>query len=170
MPSRSECQTYFQDHRLTNAISKRIGWYALANELGLPIKKSETLLGKTFESAIADLLESKGFSVQQMSQNFPYDLLVDDFVKIDVKTSRLYKGKAGDFYTFNLEKPYATCDVFILVALGDSNSIERVMIVPSKFVFKNTQISVGKYDSKYHRFTDRYDYIEDLSEFWRKVA
>ena len=42
MPSREECRQYFHDESLVNAVSRRIGWYALAREMGLKIKDSET--------------------------------------------------------------------------------------------------------------------------------
>ncbi len=170
MPSRSECERYFQNTALTNAISKRIGWYQLADEMGLPKKKSETLLGKAFEAKAAKILEAKGFDVRQMPQNFPYDLLIDSCIKVDVKTSRLYRGKEGNFYTYNMEKPFATCDVYLLFELDQADDIKRVMVIPSKFVISNNQISVGETNSKYHKFTDRWDYILQMSEFWNKAV
>lgn len=71
------------------------------------------------------MLISRRFSVRRMAQNFPYDLLVDDCVKIDVKASNLYRGPNGDFYTFNLEKPYATCGIYILFALPEVDGNRR---------------------------------------------
>jgi hypothetical protein len=170
MPSKSECDAHFGNYALSNVISKKKGWYNLAAELNLQIKKSDTLLGKQFEKKAKEILENKGFKVRQMSQNFPYDLLVDDCVKIDVKESRLYKGKTGEFYSFNLEKNFATCDVFLLVALNDNDSINRIMVVPSKAVFNNNQISVGKFISKYDKFIDKWEYISNLSAFWSGVV
>lgn len=170
MPSSKECATYFGNYELTNAITKKCGWYALADDLGLPMKESETQLGKTFEAKASDLLIEKGFTVQRMPQNFPYDLLVDGCVKVDVKASKLYKGKLGDFFSYNLEKPFATCDVYLLITLDENNGIGRVMVVPSKFVVTNTQISVGAGKSKYHAFTDRWDYIQQMVDFWSNVS
>lgn len=170
MPSKSECDSHFGNYALSNVISKRKGWYKLAAEMCLPVKESDTFLGKRFEKKAKEILEDKGFHVRQMSQNFPYDLLVDDCVKIDVKTSRLYKGKQGDFYSFNLGKKFAACDVFFLIALNDDNTINRIMIVPFKAVFNNNQISVGRFISKYDKFIDKWEYISNLSEFWSGVV
>lgn len=169
MPSRQECSTYYQNGSLASIISRK-GWYKLAAELGLPIKSSETQLGKTFELEATAMLQSKGFDVKRMSQNYPYDLLVNDCIKVDVKASRLYKGKTGDFYSFGLAKPFATCDVYILITLNDACKADRFMVVPSKFVHTNKQISVGAVNSKYHKFTDRWDYIKTISDFWQKVV
>ena len=92
MPSQRECEDYFHDSALSNAVHRRGGWYQLAADLGLPLKESETYFGKTYEANVADLLRGMGFEVRRMSQNFPYDLLVDDCVKVDVKASRLFRG------------------------------------------------------------------------------
>ena len=170
MPSRSECDGYFHDSRLSNVITKKYGWYTLASELGLNIKDSETKFGKDYEALAAEMLKSMGFEVRRMSQNFPYDLLVDDCVKIDVKASRLYRGKTGNFYSFNLDKPFATCDFFCLITVSDDGNIERKMIVPSSEVIANNQISVGEHNSKYHKFTDRFDLIENASNFWSGIT
>lgn len=171
MPSRSECESYFHNTRLACAISKRPGgWRGLSLEMGLPMKDSETYFGKKQEAIAEELLISEGFSVRRMSQNFPYDLLVNDCVKVDVKASHLYRGPQGDFYTFNLEKPFATCDVYLLFTLEDDNSTRSVFVVPSKFVIAHTQISMGVFKSKYHRFEHRFDYIESLSDFWDTVS
>jgi hypothetical protein len=170
MPSEAECKNHFHDCRLSNAIIRRGGFHNLAHEMGLPVKNSETYFGKKQEEIALEMLVSKGFTVRRMSQNFPYDLLVDDCVKVDVKASHLYKGKNGSFYTFNLEKPYATCDVYLLFALDDKNEIDSVFVVPSKFVIANTQISIGEHKSKYHRFRDCWEYIESVSNFWDSVS
>lgn len=167
MPSRKECETYYGNYSLSNAVTRQHGgWYGLAKEMGLPIKKSETYFGKTQEAAVCEILKDKDFTVERMTQNFPYDILVNHSVKVDVKASHLYRGKQGNFYTFNLEKRYATCDIYVLLALDDRNNIVNFFIVPSKFVINNTQISIGEHISKYHKYKDRWDYISNLSEYF----
>lgn len=166
MPSQKECKNYYGDYSLSNAVSRRGGgWYGLAKELGLSIKKSETYVGKIQEANVCELLLERGFDVERMPQNFPYDILVDNCVKVDVKASHLYRGKQGNFFTFNLEKKFATCDIYILLTLDEKDNIINTFIVPSKFVINNTQISIGEYASKYYRFKDRWDYISRLSEY-----
>ncbi len=169
MPTRRECENYFHDCGLTNAVSRRAGgWYTLAKEMGYNIKESETTFGKTYEIQTAEMLKSHGFQVRRMSQNFPYDLLVDDCVKVDVKASKLYNGKNGDFYSFNLEKQFSTCDFYILITISLEEE-NRVMVVPSSEVIANNQISIGVKKSKYHKFTDRFDLIEKAVEFWKNL-
>lgn len=170
MPSRSEVKQYYQNCGLTSAISRRKGgWYFLANELGLPIKKNETYFGKKFEKIASEKLMSIGFEVIRMPQNFPYDLLVNNSIKIDVKVSRLYRGEHGNFYSFNLEKPYTTCDILILITTDDNADIKNYYIVPSAFVPTNTQISIGEHRSKYDRFKNAWHYISEFDEFLEKM-
>ena len=166
MPSRAEVRRYYNDERLTNAITKRPGgWARVASELGLKIKESETYFGKRHEHIAGEKLKSIGYEVVQMPQNFPYDLLINDAIKLDVKVSRLYRGKHGNFYSFNLEKPYTTCDILLLITLEDNNAIKDYYIVPSAFVPKNSQISMGQHKSKYDKYKDRWDYLERYDKF-----
>ncbi len=170
MPSRNEIRDYFHNDQLTNAINKRKGYASYAAELGLKIKESDTYFGKRQERVALEELVSMGHEVRQMPQNFPYDLLINDCVKVDVKAARLYTGPGGSFYSFNLEKPFCTCDIYILYLLNDDNTTKDVLIVPSKFVATNTQIGVGVGRSKYHKYSQRWDYIEQYSDFLEKVV
>jgi hypothetical protein len=169
MPSRSELEKYFGDTRLTNRISKRQGFAYWAARLNLPIKQSETAMGKQFEFMAAQKILEMGYIVMQMPQNFPYDLLVENSVKIDVKTSKLYEGKDGNFFSFNLEKPFTTCDIYILYLCLSPEEIKSTLVIPSKFVFKNNQISVGQYSSIYDKYANRWDYITQFIEFQRSI-
>lgn len=166
MPSRQEVEQYYNNSALCSAISRRKGgWYRLAEEMGLAAKESETYFGKRHEKIVAEKLKALGYEVEQMSQNYPYDLLIDRAVKIDVKVSRLYRGSQGNFYSFNLEKPYATCDIYILAKLDDDRAIKSFYVLPSKFVSHQTQISIGEYTSKYERFRERWDYLQQYTDF-----
>lgn len=170
MPSCKEVEKYYGNCCLTNAISKRIGWYALAERLGLPIKESETYFGKRQEKSVQEEIIARGHEVRKMPQNFPYDLLVDDCIKIDVKASRLFRGCHGIFFAFNLEKPFCTCDICVLRLLEDNSDLIGTLIVPSKDVPTNTRISVGEKHSKYYKYRDRWDYIEEYSRFFESVG
>ena len=170
MPSRSECEAYYNNTSLTNAVSRSIGWYALAKEIGLPIKDSDTYFGKLHEENAQKELSAMGYDVRRMSQNFPYDLLINGCVKVDVKASRLFKGKMGNFYAFNLEKPFCTCDIYLLYCLNDDGTQNDTLIIPSKFVAFNTQISVGETKSVYHKYSHRWDYIQIFCDFNSSVG
>ena len=131
------------------------GWYSLAQILALPIKECETSFGKRQEQIAQEQLIARGFEVRRMPQNFPYDLLVEDCVKVDVKASKLYRGANGNFYSFNTEKPFCTCDIYMLYLINDDNSEKDVLVLPSKFVPTNTQISVGETTSKYYKYAQK---------------
>lgn len=166
LPTRSECDLVTNSKSLSNAITHYFGWYGLAEKLGLPLKKSKTTTGKTMESLADDLLRKKGFNVQRMTQNHPFDLLINNCVRIDVKASHIYHGENGDYYTFALGKKFHCCDFFMLSELNDLNEIIRTMIVPATSVMNKSQISVGIVNSKYFKYTDRYDCIEKLIRFY----
>ena len=171
MPPRSEVEVYFGDYSLSNAISRRKGgWYNLAKELEFPIKECETTFGKSHEQIVMENLISQGYEVRRMSQNFPYDLLVNDCVKVDVKASRLYRGKGGNFYSFNLEKPFCTCDIYILRLISEEGIEKDTLVIPSSHVSTNTQISVGETKSKYQKYSKRWDYVEMYFEFMDSVG
>lgn len=169
MPTSKEVSSFYGNYKLSNAISKRKMWVSLAKELGLEIKDSETAFGKSYEAIAMEQLICKGFEVDKMPQNFPYDLLINNSVKIDVKVSKLYKGTSGNFYSFNLEKPFTTCDIYILY-LENTNMIKDILIIPSKFVARNTQISIGENSSKYYRFSQKWDYINNYADFNERIV
>lgn len=170
MPTSNECNLVYGSKALSQRITKRKGgWWGLAKEMNLDIKPSQTLTGKKGEEYAVRALQSRGFHVERMSQNFPYDILVDKSVKIDVITSALYKQSHGNFYSFNLEKKSATCDIYILLTLDDDKEVDRVYIVPSVKVIHNTKISIGEISSVYHQYIDKWDYIVSLSDYWKRI-
>ena len=171
MPTRSETERYYGDCSLTNAVSRRAGgWYSLAEELELPIKECETTFGKSNEQVVAEKQISLGFDVRRMPQNFPYDLLVNDCVKVDVKASRLYRGKGGNFYSFNLEKPFCTCDIYVLRLIGDDGGEVETLIIPSAHVSTNTQICVGENKSKYRKYSQMWNVVSEYCDFMESAG
>lgn len=160
MPTRAEIRNFIGDDRLTNKISKTLGYYGWAAKLNLKVQENDTRKGKMGEEFAAALLEARGYSVLQMPQNYPYDLLVNDFVKIDVKFSNLYHGIAGNFYSFALRKKYPTCDIYLLIANGDEQQ-KSIYILPSKNAIQ-TQISIGERTSIYDKYCNRYETIDQF--------
>lgn len=166
MPSRKEIVNHTGNNALTCKIAKTLGYYGWAEKLGLSIKNSETTLGKAYEYYVTEWLEDDGFKVERMSQNYPFDLLINDNVKIDVKVSNLYEGTKGSYYTFNIEKRYATCDIYICVCV-ENNEVKKTLIIPSKEL-KLTQLSIGK-NSIYDKYVDRYDYIQKYDYLYKII-
>ena len=113
MPTNTEISMVMKNQALNNKISKSGGYKYWANKLGLDTKYSETKLGQEWEIYIKNLLDSKGYYVEKMTTRHSYDLLINNNIKIDVKVSNYYHGKSFKYHTFNLEKKYHNCDIFI---------------------------------------------------------
>ena len=58
-------------------------WESLSGKKFSSVKESETYFGKKHEQLVTEKLQSMGYKVIRMSQNFPYDLLVNNSIKID---------------------------------------------------------------------------------------
>lgn len=167
MPSRSEI-VLAVGNGLSIIIGRRGGYKYWAEKLNLDIKDSETKLGKEYETKIAELLKNKGYEVERMSMKHPYDLLVNQNIKVDVKISNLYRGPKGNFHTFNLEKYNHNCDLFICVCVTDEE-IVKTLVIPSKFLMKVSQLSVGG-TSIYDKYIDRFDFIKEYDAFYKNLA
>lgn len=166
MPSRSEIELVTGNSSLTNKISRSGGFYWWAEKLGLDRKNSETSLGNEYEYIVMNKLTDKGYNVKKMSTKHPYDLLVNENIKIDVKAAKPYISNKNDrFHTFNLYDGIPTCDIYIAIALDESDEVEKVLIIPSKYA-KVTQISIGSV-SKYDKYINRWDYVERYDRFYK---
>lgn len=168
MPTRNEIIQVTNSNALPSKITKTKGYYGWAKELNLKIKNSETTFGKEQEIYLKNKLENMGYSVYKMAQNYSYDLLVNDNIRIDVKASRLYKGKNGSYYTFNLYKKYATCDLYVCLCYSEEKKLDKTLIIPAHKL-KITQLSVGK-KSSYDKYKDRYDLINTYDSFYQEVV
>jgi hypothetical protein len=165
MPTAPELQEYGRNdlHCIISKTKKYKGW---ADELGIPLKSCDTRKGNEYEDIVKGILLQKGYEVESMSTRHPYDLLVNGNIKVDVKVGGLYKLKNSDCWTFALAKNYPTCDIYICVAETDGE-IERILVIPSMFA-KIKTISIGKV-SKYDKYIDRYDYIDQYQQFYNSM-
>lgn len=169
MPSKAIVEKINGDSRLSNAISKHGGFFVWAKRLGLEMLDSETKTGKLYEefcvNYITNILKKQ---CETTSVKHPYDLLVCNNVKIDVKAGHLYKGANGNFYTFNLEKKQPTCDIFICYCINDME-IEKTYVIPSCFLSGKCQLSIGEVESSYDHFKDKWEYIEKYESFYKEI-
>lgn len=170
MPSRTEIKLVMGDDSLSNKIARAGGFRMWAEKLGLKLKESETSLGNEYEFIVKEILEELGYQVEKMTTKHSYDLLVNDNIKIDVKVSRYYKSKESTFkyHTYNLEKKYHNCDIFICVGLSEDEDIEKILVIPSKYLMNRKQLSTGV-TSSYDRFNKRFDYIEKYVQFYNEI-
>ena len=168
MPTHSEIKSVMGNASLTNKISKTGGYKYWSKKLNLEMKDSETNFGNEWEYKVKAELENKGFEVLKMTTKHPYDLLINTNLKIDVKVSRYFKNEDYKYHTFNLEKEYHNCDIFICVGLNDNDEIEKLLIIPSKYLMGIKQLSVGVI-SKYDKFDRAYQYLDIYNKFYNEV-
>lgn len=168
MPTNNLIIETTKSHCLSMAIQRNGGYSYWANKLGLKMTNCETRFGKSFEEKCIKDLCSFGYQCEQMTTRYPYDILTD-FVKIDVKSGRLYNGTNGGYYTFNLEKSYPTCDIYVVYCVNDCMEIEKTYIIPAIVLQGKTQLSLGKEKSKYDIYIDRWDIIQRYNDFYKGV-
>lgn len=168
-PTHSEMISYFGNKALAIKISKHGGTVYWAEKLGLPLKSSETTFGDKYESiAVSDIYAHTGLVSILMSERYPYDLLVDNSVKVDVKAAFAFTNNCNSrAHSFNLEKREPTCDIYVLYCLTDEETYDKVLIIPSCRVVGQTQIGVGK-NSKWDAYINQWEYIKEYSEFYAK--
>lgn len=166
-PTHSEIIKALGSRGLASKISKHKGTVYWAEKLGLPLKYSETSFGNKFEiEAITDIFENTGLHSVQTSSKHPYDLIVDNSVKVDVKVSKEFINNCNSkAFSFNLEKREPTCDIFILYCLNDDETYRKVLIVPACSLLGQTQIGVGN-KSKWDFYMNRWDFIKQYSDFF----
>ena len=165
MPTNSECFLVTKSHALSNYINRSGGFNWLAKHMGLDQSKCETRIGLKGEFKIKKILENLGYKVDKMPLKHPYDLLVNDNIKVDVKTSNKYESNKGwSSYSFNLEKNNPTCDIYIIRCIQD----DKTLIIPSKYL-KQSQLCITDKESKYDIYKDRWDYFDKYNEFYKKL-
>ena len=173
-PTKSEIRAFYGNNALADRISRSGGTRYWAKELNLPIKNCESELGNDYELiAIKDIKEKTGLNSFQTKPRFPYDLLTNECVKIDVKVSYPYNYGSGEFNSFNLEKVTPTCDIFVFYCLSSKGEITKILIIPSTALYGISQLSVGKH-SKWDIYKDCWHYISEydlfISEYKRKIT
>ena len=167
MPSKSECDKVFGNSALSNKIAKSGGFYKIADKLGLKAKRCETETGKGFEQIATDVLIGKGYKVERMAIKYPFDL-VNDCIRIDVKASRSHLSQGYSFYTIGINKKYATCDLYLIFALGKKDKPRKIFIIPGCDL-RVTTLSFGE-NSIYNIYLDRWDLIRKYDEFYSNLA
>lgn len=167
-PTHTEMKKYYGDQRLIAAVSKYGGTQYWANKLGIPIKECESSFGNTYElQAIEDIEKQTGLSSEITKPRYPYDLLTDRSVKIDVKAA--VPSQRTDFkraWSFNLEKKQQTCDIYIFYCV-DNNVVEKIAIIPSVTLSGSSQLGIGNM-SKWDIYINRWDIISRYADFFDK--
>ena len=168
-PTHTELDAFYGNKGLSKAVTTHGGNNCWAAKMDKPIKLSETSFGSFYENiAIEEIRENVGLDAEYTNSRYPYDILVDRSVKVDVKASKLYhKTEYGYSCTFNLEKKDQTCDVFIFYCLDSNLEVYKRLIIPSTTLSGQTQIGIGQ-QSKWNSYIDKWNIIKDHAEFFSK--
>ena len=129
-PTKSIIKEVTGSSGLSNAIRRHGGTRYWAEKLGLEIKPCESRFGEEYEFECMKTVKHFGYRCEKTPIRYPYDLLVENNIKVEVKSGNIYHGKQGDFYTFNLEKAKPTCDIFVCYCL-EGDKIKKVYVIPS---------------------------------------
>lgn len=168
MPSKTEIELIMGGIPLVSAIGHRGGLYAWAGKLGLEVKISETQTGKGFEEVAIKLLQDKNYNAQRMTTRYPFDVLVNDKISVDVKVARAYMSRGNRCHTVGINKRYATCDLYLIFALDEAEKIERTFIIPGCDL-KVTSMNFGRV-SKYDKYINRRDLFKKYDNFYNNLA
>lgn len=169
MPTHSLMKKITGNEALSNAVSKHGGSKYWADKLGLEIKSCESKIGYEYECECMSTLTTMGYDCELTKSRYPYDILANGNIKIDVKVSNLYKSNRGNFYTFNLEKSMPTCDIFVCYCINDNKDI-NTFVIPSCVLSGKTQLSVGAEKSKYDKYINAWNIISKYDDFYKSVA
>lgn len=161
MPTSDEIVAYCGGYGLLSAMRRSGGAIRWGEILGLPTGADSTLLGWRHERYAQQQLQKRGHIVDHYGRNNPYDLLADQAVKIEVKTAHL-TGPAGKReYTCRLRQPHRA-DIVIVYCLADGDAVAKTYIIPAHVLHNISQLTVGRYHSKYDNYIDRWDLVDKL--------
>ena len=164
MPSLSETKRFTGGCSLSNRIMRSGGFKIWAKRLDLKLQTCETYFGDKYEKLTKDYLDKIFTTVERTPTKFPYDILVNNRIKIDVKASRPHKIKTGTFwYSFNLESRYPKSDFYVVYCVGENDETEKVLVIPSFVMTGKKDLAVGRC-SAYDIYRDRWDLIKALDE------
>ena len=170
-PTKREMIDFYGNNSLAQKVTRTGGSKYYAERLNLKIVDCESEFGSYFEElAIDEILFNTGFSSLHTNIRYPYDILTNGNIKIDVKASKKVKNKNVNlpYHSFNLEKREPTCDIFIFYCLDDDLKIEKRIIIPSCLLAGKTQIGIGGL-SKWDAYIDKWEYLDLYNRFYESI-
>lgn len=166
MPSNREVVEMTGNYALANAIQKNGGYEFWANKLGLEQKHSETKVGVEYERRVADALREHGHNVLGTTVKHPYDLLVDNCVKVDVKVASTSLVRGSKVHAYRIAKRQHTCDFYICCELDTGGTY----VIPANMVAGQVQIEMGTDSQKFGHYKDAFYLIDDAVKFYQSLV
>jgi hypothetical protein len=168
-PTHTEIKSCVGMEGLAAAISKHGGTKYFSEKMNLKIKECESKFGEEYELlTIKKIEELFDYRCRKTKPRYPYDIIVNDNIKIDVKVSRQFLTNCNSWQnSFNLEKIDPTCDIFVFYCLDNDGNYLKTVILPSCCVSGKNQIGIGK-KSKYDDYIDAWNIISDYNKFYEK--
>lgn len=155
-PTNTELQKTGQND-LACQITKKGGYAYWANRLGMKRGVYDCDIGWKGEQKTQALFEERGFSVIRSERvQWPFDLLVNDCLRVDVKTAKHADYGVSSGWYFRIGKsPQAD-----LIALYRSDKND-VYLIPWYHVPK-TNITITPTGTKYSGFLNAYEIVERM--------
>lgn len=144
---------------LSNEIVRRGGFIHCAQMLNIPRLHSDSDTGWEGERAAATRLSELGFEVTASEGvRCPFDLLIENVLRVDVKATRLmrYDNSTGWFYRLG-KQPQA--DLILLWQLDQKNYYALPW-----YVCPTTNITISRGGGKYLRFLNNDGIIREMVE------
>ena len=163
MPTNSEVIDYTGNMGLAIAIQKHGGYVYWAKKLGLPRLQNETMVGIDAENKVADILKSLGYQVSITPTRFPYDILVNGCVKIDVKCANKSYVRGTPIHAYRIAKTIPTCDIYVCCELDS----DKYYIIPAHKCTGQTMIEMGIDSKKYAIYLDQWQTVGEMSKLYQ---
>ena len=168
MPTHSEMIEFFGNNKLCNAVRRHGGTKYWAEKIGFAQKQCESKTGSDYEQIFCNqVIEKFNVDAQLTPIRYPYDVLVDGSVKVDVK-SGCTVGSGSKYYSFNLEKALQTCDIFAVYCLDENMNQAKMYIIPASVLSGKTQLAFGILKTKYSIYENRWDILNEFISLGKK--
>jgi hypothetical protein len=164
MPTDREVVESVGNASLAIAIQKSGGYVYWANKLNLPRKKNATMTGIDSERKVAEILKAHRYQVTLTPTRYPYDILVNDCVKIDVKCAHKSYIRGCEVHAYRISKPLPTCDIYVCRDLDD----DKYYIIPAHKCVGMKMIEMGA-KTKYDIYQDKWELIGDMCNMFRQI-
>lgn len=161
-PTSSYLREYHQNDLMCQ-ISKRGGFEFWATKMGVSRAPSDSDTGWDGEKLLVVILGNRGFRCKrQDSVTWPFDILVDDVLRVDVKSANYaeYGHSTGWFFRIG-KKPQA--DVIALLKMDTKD----VYFVPW-YHCTETNITITKTGKRYSAFLNNFELLGRMSKIRKR--